>query len=245
MKFTLLGVGLFLLRASVGGADKAEERHESVWEIRENSPAGFNTPVVYYGEWVPLPNAKNTIKAVAESIISGQHVPFGIPAAVEHQPAEVQPIDRLDIQAPKAPRFNRHRKRQRQQQQQQHHLRRQDRLRPVNTRRQRKLGQKKEKSFVERITSFFTGGNADLEPSPSIAQPVIGPSLPPPKSAVLPATAETSFNFGHFLPNILRQKPPRKQHPIRHHHIPNGDVPKPVIKLVPAPDLTQVIKAKH
>ena len=238
-----------LLGLTLASADK-----EPVWDVQQSSNVDgatddlfLNVPV-YYGDWVPITNAKNTIKAVATSIALAQQQ--------HHQPQqhpEVAPLDRVDTisspvfvgpkqppQRPQRPQAHRHR--------QQHQRRRKDRVNN-NRRRHRKITQKKQPSFVEKITSFFTGGG-DLETSPSNhpqpvqqphPQPVIGPNLPKPTASV-PTPTSDSFSFFH-LPNILRgQQKPRKRQPVRnhHHHHPHHDVPKPVIKLVEAPDLAPV-----
>lgn len=216
---------------NVGHSDE----HQS-WSLRVSDPSRdgrfLNVPI-YYGDWVPITKAKQTIEAVASKIEAATKNNY---VRRKDPPPEIitadQPEDRLDSihnvpyevhqQHPSHQRHHwsqHHGRWQQQQPQRQEQWRRNDNVRQSNLRGHRKLPPPK--PFVNQFTSLF-------QPSLQQQQPVVTTHKP----EELTTTESTGFigSVFNFLNPLLNQQ--HKPDIILHD--------SPVIKTLPAPDLTKV-----
>ncbi len=211
--------------------------NEGTWSLRisDSSRDGrfLNVPI-YYGDWVPITKAKQTIEAVASKIEAATK-----PVRRKDPPLEIitadQPEDRLDTivpyepshqhhqtqalrpsnawsQGPQGVRPQHHQQRWKQHQPQQ--WRRNDNFRNNNNRGHRKLPPPG--PFVNQFSSLFQ-------------------QVTTPKPEEITTSASSSgFNLGsvfNFLNPLIQHKPDIILHD------------SPVIKTLPAPDLTKVISS--
>lgn len=267
MRFSFLGASLLLLSCSSQFGVFSQEESNPLWSVTLSDPdrqGRFLSVPVQYGNWVPIAHAKQTIEAVASKVQAGLSPVITDDLEVEVVPASVNlvrervddhPVEYVDTQgsvnpnafrrpAWRAPGGNLR---------QQWPYRRNDGHR--GHRRNRKLPSGGN-SFVDQLTSFF-------KPS-SKAQPqqlTNNRPYPLPQQAPADSYSSESFNVGTVLNNLpinrLRQKPfvpvnavPTNPTPVNVVPGPSFNIPptqhkeilatnNPVVKLVPAPDLSQ------
>lgn len=261
----------------------------SRWDLVKSDPdrdGRFLNVPIYYGDWIPITNAKAIVENVAANIQKVQQ-----PERLEVPPVPVKKdpgfLDRVDVQtAPEVPSDEaevektvpRSLPNQKPNLHGQQHRHRQPRpfwrggnkrtRRPVPFRRQDNTYRRTRKlpgptSFVSQITSLFGGNqpqNNFPRRDPSLPTPPAGPGKTPPRgSDSLPA--ESAFSSIINIPKLFAPKP-------HHNHLRKGTTgpkpgplatnppvtpprsvpqnhPEPIIKLIPAPDLSQVSDVKR
>ena len=212
--------------------------HQQAWSLRISDSARdgrfLNVPI-YYGDWVPISKAKQTIEAVASKIEAAVKPPV----RRKDPPPEIitadQPEDRLDIVVSHVPyevhpsqqqQHQRHHWSQQQQHQKHPHQRyhHQNHQRPQWSRRNdRTRGHRKlppPSPFVNQFTSLFQQQSQQQAAEVTTAKP-----------EEVSTQASSGFNLGsvfNFLNPLIQHKP----------DIILND--SPAIKTLPAPDLSQV-----
>eukprot|EP00095_Tigriopus_kingsejongensis_P010291 snap_masked-scaffold474_size162001-processed-gene-0.17 protein:Tk10291 transcript:snap_masked-scaffold474_size162001-processed-gene-0.17-mRNA-1 annotation:"neurogenic locus notch-like protein protein 1" len=259
--------GLFLLWAAsiaLSSGDKA------AWNIQLSDPnreGKFLNVPVFYGDWVPLGNAKSTIEAVAAQVEAGQSPVIGSGLSGELEPSsvdlanervDVYPVEHVDGPGNNPQSYRRPPRRLFQGPYRRPHRRPEGHR---GHRRHRKI-QTPGSSFVDQITSFFKPAHQQhahpqepLNIKPAHQQHV-HPQEPlnrPYPSNIQPADSypSESFNVGtvyNGVQNVVRPKPgggPLNAVPSPSFNVPQSQAKEtlatlnPVVKLVPAPDLSQ------